>query len=1032
MLFYVSLRGYSVRLHQNGFCKSFLLNNMKINYRKLTLCSMLAALGLGSCISFSNELDMTKEISLDMQIAPGGLYIPIGSLDTIYLDSLIQGNDDSVLDTLPGGVYGLTMSDSIQKITVDIETLEIDIPSPDIEKISTHFDTPTKEDLSLNIPSRTNTAVMEVASINLSEINSKLPSFQTGVTTPKFNIPAIAFPQGTAFQHELNIPSEGEITKDITFEYTLPEDVKTLNKIYFGESGSTQGQLITLNVDLAGVYSVLNNPKVSIKTLNITFPDNFVLGANDQLATYVPAGQFSANDNVFSISMTSDQSIPQFTGESKILPISFYLKEADFKSQGHDIDYKGTIKYSLVLDISGTSKGGGDLYVQVDMSDQLKMADFSVDTKAKSVELASDTITSDCKVMGLDGMKRINSIQFDQSSSYIRLKISDFDIAPFSFGSSSRIRLVFSNDFEFDKSVSLATKGGTWTTVGSDSNVLDIDPSLAKGQNIDLVVKSLAINQDVDKLNASITLKNDVSYNAAITIDAKENLRASDLDALKDIPVEFEVSGALVVEDADFVNSAIRTDISKTTTISVDEMVDPVLKELSRIDLTKPAGVSMNLKFKGIPSSIDTLTLSSFTITFPDFLSINYLGTQQDSTIYLAEDGKSLVINKVLTQNELADDSNGFTVADLKIEGLVFNKPIVLNEGHLILEDQKVSISGSATMGEENLGLSGLGDIEVYPTVKFDPICVKSIYGKVDPEIDPVHEEIKLDLGDNDIFNGKNSLSLSDPEIVIDLTSSITVPITIDMSISSLDSKGNYIARDVAPDMGTIRIKECDSLAESRKTTLVIFKNERQVSSSDDTIYVRLSRLSELMASMPDKIVFNLTAGADQSVNHYVDLSRELAVSGEYKVTVPLEFDNLYFEYSDTIKDLSADLNDIADKIDATSMNLIMETESTIPLGISLDLKAYDSNWKEIPGIKVSSIKLPAGSESHTPSSDTLSLKVEKGALEKLESIIFTAVCESGEGTSSIRKGQWLHVGNLKFHLPEGLKVDLTEEKNAK
>lgn len=989
---------------------------------------MLGALGLGSCISFSNELDMDKEISLDMQIAPGGLFIPIGSLDTLYLDSLIKIDNESMLDTLPGGVYGISMSDSISKIKINVDSWEIDIPSPDIEKISTHFDTPTKEDLSLNIPKRTSTAVMEVASINLSDINSKLPSFVTGITTPSVAIPI----SGVSFHNEITIPTSGEITKDITFNYTLPEDVKTLNKIYFGESGSAAGQLISLNVDLGGIYAVLSDPQVSIKTLNITFPDNFVLGADDNLSSYIPAGQYSVSGNVFSISMNSGQALPQLTGESKVLPISFYLKEADFKSQGHDISYSGTIRYSLVLDIAGTTKAGGELYVKVDMSDKLKMADFSVDTYSKSVELASDTITSDCKVEGLDGMKRINNIQFDRSASYIRLKLSDFDIAPFAFGSASRIRLVFSNDFGFDKSVSLASKGGSWTTDGVNNNVLDINPSLAKGQAIDLVVSSLEINQDIDKLNASITLKNDVAYQASITIDAKDDLRASDLESLKDIPVEFEVSGALVIEDANFVNSEIKTNINNTTSISVNEMIDPALVELRRIDLERPSGVSMNLKFKGVPSTIDSLTLSNFTITFPDFLCIEYLGNNSDTTIYLAEDGKSLVINKVLTQRELADNSNGFTMANLKINGLLFKKPLELVNGRLILDDEKVSITGSATMGEENLGLSGLGDIEVYPTVEFDPIVIKSISGKFNPQIDPIHEEIDLDLGDNDIFNGNNTLSLSDPEIVISLTSSITVPVNIDMSISSLDSKGAYIAQDITPDMGTIHINACDSIDESRKTTIVIYKNERQVSSSDDTVYVRLSRLSELMASMPQKIVFNLTAGADQSVNHYLDVSRELAVTGEYKVTVPLEFDNLYFEYSDTINDLGEDLRDIADKIDANSMKLIMETESTIPLGVSLDLKAYDSNWKEIPGIKISSIKIPAGSEAHAPVSDTLSIEMQKGSLDKLEAIIFKATCESASGVSSIRKGQWLHVGGLKFHMPQGIKVDLTEEKNSK
>ena len=61
----------------------------KVN-RSLTLCALVAAFCLGSCLTMTNELDLDKEISLDMQIGPGGLSIPLGSLSRIYLDSLIK------------------------------------------------------------------------------------------------------------------------------------------------------------------------------------------------------------------------------------------------------------------------------------------------------------------------------------------------------------------------------------------------------------------------------------------------------------------------------------------------------------------------------------------------------------------------------------------------------------------------------------------------------------------------------------------------------------------------------------------------------------------------------------------------------------------------------------------------------------------------------------------------------------------------------------------------------------------------------
>ena len=55
---------------------------------------IVAAFCLGSCLSTSDELDLDKDISLDMQIAPGGLSIPLGSLDTLFLDSLIKIDDE--------------------------------------------------------------------------------------------------------------------------------------------------------------------------------------------------------------------------------------------------------------------------------------------------------------------------------------------------------------------------------------------------------------------------------------------------------------------------------------------------------------------------------------------------------------------------------------------------------------------------------------------------------------------------------------------------------------------------------------------------------------------------------------------------------------------------------------------------------------------------------------------------------------------------------------------------------------------------
>ena len=89
-----------------------------------------------------------------------------------------------------------------------------------------------------------------------------------------------------------------------------------------------------------------------------------------------------------------------------------------------------------------------------------------------------------------------------------------------------------------------------------------------------------------------------------------------------------------------------------------------------------------------------------------------------------------------------------------------------------------------------------------------------------------------------------------------------------------------------------------------------------------------------------------------------------------------------------------------------------------------------DKNDKEISGISIASCVIAPGSPSITKSTMTLDVNVGKGALEKLESIVFTAECQSGDGSTSIQKGQWLWIKKVRLQLPEGLKVDLTEKKD--
>ena len=108
-----------------------------------------------------------------------------------------------------------------------------------------------------------------------------------------------------------------------------------------------------MDVDLSGIYNVLNDPVVSIESLDIIFPGNFTLAEDDALSGYLNGGDVSVNGNKFSIESAP---VKTMTGGNKKLPVSFYLKSADFSEYGSNIDYSGNVRYSLKLKVSGTTR----------------------------------------------------------------------------------------------------------------------------------------------------------------------------------------------------------------------------------------------------------------------------------------------------------------------------------------------------------------------------------------------------------------------------------------------------------------------------------------------------------------------------------------------------------------------------------------------------------------------------------------------------------------------------------------------------
>lgn len=997
-----------------------------------TLCGIIFTLCLGSCISKTDELDLNKGVRLDMQIGPGGLYIPLGSLDTLFLDSLIKiDGDNSILDTLDGGLFGLRMSDTIDEVRVEIDSVKIKIDDPEIDPLTTSFEQPEVKDVSVY---STDYSKIKIQKVDLSNVN--LPSFSKSKTVGPYPITGT----GAAIPE---MPVEVEPQQmTCEFEYEFPEDVERLDKIWFGTTKySRVGQKLTLNIDFKEVYSALTNPVIKISDLRITFPDNFTLAKDPGLDSYIPGSCVSIVGSEFRIQMTSDYITGLKKSNNYKLPVTFYVVNAGFSSySAGSIDFDDNVTYSVTMSIGGQSSHSNTSFrVSVDMASSLKMADVDARTKQKAVDFAKDTLTSSCDVTGLAGISRVDTIVFDPDESLLYLSIGDLDIGSFKLEDDTKLKLTFlENKLTFDQTFCENEKhqvAGAWQT----GSIVLLDANKSIGHTVALKAQRLLVEQDVDPEEASIQIVSNVEIacddpDDKVYVQASNDITLYDLSKLEDKILRDTVDGKFVIERSVVETGEKITNFDDTTSISIGAPVDKSLVYISRIDF-QPAAMHMNLDFQDVPDGVDTLYFSKFTINLPDYLRVYYRYKPNDPGFderITVRDSNDIVINGPLDETEL--HYTGFLVEGLVLKGMEFADRLYTQNDSIVLDDQSVLIYGDVTVKNAKINDHELKDIVVTPQVSFDSIKVNLVHGLVDPEIERTTQEVALDMGDADFFkNDNNHLSLSDPKITIDLTSSVTVPMVLSLKLTSVDSKNEEIGSDSAE----IYLDPCSLKKKEINTKLIICKKEPKNADSEDGVkYVVMHNLSSIMERIPDKILFDLEPRADQKVEHHVDLTRALAMHGTYDVSIPLAFDSLYIEYSDTIKDLGESLADVADYIDAADLHIVADVENSIPLGVVMKAKGYDKDGNYLPNIEIDSCYIAAGSDTVTVSTMKLGMNVHKvgnkSGLSNLDYIVFTAACQSGSESSSIRKGQFLWLKKVRLEIPEGIKVDLTDDKDKK
>ena len=356
--------------------------------------------------------------------------------------------------------------------------------------------------------------------------------------------------------------------------------------------------------------------------------------------------------------------------------------------------------------------------------------------------------------------------------------------------------------------------------------------------------------------------------------------------------------------------------INDASDFEIDEEVDAALKSLKQVYWNEPVTMTYMMQFDRFPGEAirNGILLDNVEIQLPEFI------------LFAPEEG---IENGLLKLSGRYDpNTNRPYTRELKVIGMDFTRLPGLTESGLVVENQRLFIDRSQTgitVGgfittdpEEEINPDALHEFRITPSVIVPNMEVSQVIGQFDPKIDDIDELVELELGDDLDFlkDDEVYLDVDNPMIRVALTNTVDVPVDMMLHISGEEINGSPVSgSQVDIDLSG---DNCLAPAENGTPVTTIYYITRKgmtppADENPDAVVrnVVVDDLNNLIKRIPDNVRFDMTARVNQNDEHMVDLSRDLNISGSYDVEVPLAFDALNINYSDTITNLQEDISQL-------------------------------------------------------------------------------------------------------------------------
>lgn len=960
-----------------------------------------------SCVDDKFDLgNVSPVVSFEID----GLAIPLGSTEPILLSDFLEEDDMLWLDSIQH--YSINIADDIDPINETIDPIEIDIGSIDIEPLLVDFDADNVSDFSFD--GMSSISELDMPDVNIAE-DIDLPVVFNALEE-EYNLPVpITFP-GIPIQETVPLGPE-EI--DVAFEYALSEneEIETIHIIYFGESD--EGQILNFYVDYSDINAIIDGPQSTqtINYLEITFPDDFELAKNHDCpfadnASIVGGNVFVINNAV--LDNNSDLAI-----------FSFYVTALTLE-ESDDIDYEEQIQYELEYEIDGISSGE-DIYslsLETGIDEQLHLNYATVTTALIEVDdMDPGSLTINSTIDGLEDISVIHEITFEPTSS-IDIHVNDPDL-PLSLSDEGSLNVVFPSIITFDLAASDLGNG----TFDPFTNTLEIPASELFGAHVSLVLYKMDLS-GYDIVDGEMVIEEEIVYTGTDFQFLPEQIKSTEVEGLDDALIELTVPETeLSVADAEITTDVITAEVDQTVTIDVDEEVPDELIAITSLifDENEPCEINLNISFENLPSGVEQIELRDFEISFPQFLVFDpddnvidgtYTVTETEGTFH-PDDGFAKIFNlKEFDFSYMGGGSGLMTVTENGVNKIIID------------ENNTVSLLGEVVIEDATFSGDEIEGIVITPELFLDEFVVSKLSGTVDLDIEPIDQSIDFDGLDEslDFLTDDASLGLNNPQILLSVGNTIGVPFNLAINLHGEDADGEVIP-GTHIDEFILNIDGAEVLGEPTMSRFLISAQGTEMGGYEP---IHIPNLPNLLQEIPERISFHISAETDKSEIHVIDLSKDLEITVEYELIIPLQFDELNLNYQHTITDLKDAIGDIDEEIIALGLALGTNVENAIPFEFNFEAIPVDKSGNIMSDLTISvSEIIPAGSLDETAMEGiSVLFEATDGAIKDLDEIRLNVNVSTNEtvGGIPLNANQFMQLHDISLFIDANLEFNLNGE----